>query len=124
MVRVSTMGTPITVPFNLANLTTNGVLTVSDARLCGIFSGAITTQGNGPIPTSFTGVSGGGNVQARIGTNATGATGAVGYLSPDSSIRGPLQPRPVVPASRPSPASLTGRRDSQYCRTSKTYRPR
>jgi ABC-type phosphate transport system substrate-binding protein len=168
LLQIASMGTPITVPFNLAHLTTNAVLTFTDAQLCGIFSGKITswtdaalttsphkiyngpatsrgvtltptgqitvvyrsdgsgtsalftahlnavctsttsnisftstqtfaqlfsntTLVNGPIPSNFTPANGSGSVQTAIGVNSTGATGAIGYLSPDYTQAAPTQ---------------------------------
>jgi phosphate transport system substrate-binding protein len=41
VIQLPTFGTPITFPFNLAGKTTDGAITLTDAQLCGIFSGAI-----------------------------------------------------------------------------------
>jgi ABC-type phosphate transport system substrate-binding protein len=52
LLQLASMGTPITVPFNLANLTTNAALTFTDAQLCGIFSGKITSWTDAALTTA------------------------------------------------------------------------
>lgn len=52
LLQVATMGTPITVPFNLPHLITNAVLTFTDAQLCGIFSGKITSWTDASLTTA------------------------------------------------------------------------
>ncbi len=42
LVQIPSFGTPITIPFNLAGKTSNGALALSDAEVCGIFSGRLT----------------------------------------------------------------------------------
>ncbi|HEY0183367.1 MAG TPA: substrate-binding domain-containing protein, partial [Rhodopila sp.] len=42
IVQIPTMGTPITIPFNISSKTTNGSVTLTNDDVCGIFSGKIT----------------------------------------------------------------------------------
>jgi ABC-type phosphate transport system substrate-binding protein len=51
LLQIPTIGTPITITFNNANETANGILTFNDAQLCGIFSGAITSWTDSRLST-------------------------------------------------------------------------
>ncbi len=42
LVQLPSFGTPVTVPFNLPGKSANGALALSDAQMCGIFSGRLT----------------------------------------------------------------------------------
>jgi phosphate transport system substrate-binding protein len=42
LIQIPIFGTPVTFPFKLAGLTTNGSLTLTESQICGIFSGQIT----------------------------------------------------------------------------------
>ncbi len=42
LIQLPSFGTPITIPFNIASKTSNGALALTDAQVCGIFSGKLT----------------------------------------------------------------------------------
>ena len=52
LIIVPSIGTPITVPFNFAGVASNTKINLSDAQLCGIYSGAITTASDSALTGS------------------------------------------------------------------------
>ncbi len=56
LIQVPAFGTPVTIPFQLAGRTTNGSIKLTDAQLCGIFSGSINNWSSIPGSGSTSGI--------------------------------------------------------------------
>ena len=52
LIQIPSIGTPITVPFNFSGIASNTAINLSDAQLCGIYSGKITSTSDAALSGS------------------------------------------------------------------------
>jgi len=57
LIQIPTIGTPVTIPVHAGNPSVNGSLTFTDAQLCGIFSGQITSWTDSKLSGVYSGSS-------------------------------------------------------------------